>query len=613
MFFVISGYLISGIIFRDGERSGFLAHFYGSRVRRIFPALCVVLFATLAMGWAVLLPDEFRLLGKHIFAGSAFVSNFALAREADYFDVAADLKPLLHLWSLGIEEQFYFVWPALVILAVRWRWNVSAVIAAVLIVSLAIDIAFVGSHPIRVFYWPVTRFWELLAGATLAWAEFKRSRPLIEGAKASGLSMFGLALVCLGVFYYDRSMSYPGWRALAPVLGASMMIAAGPTALVNRHILSLRPMIFVGLISYPLYLWHWPLFSFARIMESGDPDPVFIPIATVLSVVLAWLTYQFVEKPIRRRPVALPNALKLSGALGVIACSGLFVFLHGAPPTPLGPAYVSSVSNTGPWWDGVKRSCEGVIATTTSNDFCIVSKHQDANAPVDLVIGDSHSYAFGQGLAVTGLGAQNLVLVSRAGCPPFLSVERYESGRRRACDFDQIINKFAGRKIRNLVLIARYSFYATGDGYRADGGLQPGIVAIQSKDHSEGDYPSILAEGLARTLNEVKAQKITILLQAPELGFDIKSCQDTRPVRLRSHVRTPCAIPRSDVEERQNSYKPLFLKVLNGFPNVNVIDPMDSLCDSKWCYGMIGSQVLYVDDNHVSSIGATKVLSSFPH
>ncbi|MFO0456883.1 MAG: acyltransferase family protein, partial [Alphaproteobacteria bacterium] len=265
IFFVISGYLISSIILRDLHAGEFsFAGFYARRIRRIFPALALVMFAVLAFGYFALLADEYMQLGKHVGAGAAFLSNVVLWREAGYFDNASETKPLLHLWSLAVEEQFYILWPALLYLCWRWRCSTLAVLLTVTALSFAANLASLRYDLSLAFYSPFTRFWELSAGAVLAYLNVTRPlmlRPNLQNA----MSWLGLALILAACFGLRKSLSFPGFWALLPVVGACLMIAAGAAAPVNRWLLARPWMVGIGLISYPLYLWHWPLLSLARI------------------------------------------------------------------------------------------------------------------------------------------------------------------------------------------------------------------------------------------------------------------------------------------------------------------------------------------------------------
>ena len=296
VFFVISGYLISSILLKELAEGRFsLANFYGRRIRRIFPALAVCLVAVLAFGFIYLLPLELAQLGKHVFFGAAFLSNIAIWSEAGYFDVASTLKPLLHLWSLGIEEQFYIAWPALLWLIVRVR-AVGLLLAVMFLASFSINIWLSTASVVDDFFLPIARFWELLAGAGLAYS----NQIVLAPSVRSWISFGGSAALLIAAALFTTELPFPGWLALLPVAGALALIVAGPEAIVNRTILSNRAAVFVGLISYPLYLWHWPLISYAYIFRYGDkPTPLMATGLVAVSFFLAWATYRFIEYPVR--------------------------------------------------------------------------------------------------------------------------------------------------------------------------------------------------------------------------------------------------------------------------------------------------------------------------
>ena len=329
VFFVISGYLISGIILSAIAKGRFTyANFYARRIRRIFPSLAVVLIAVLAAGWFLLYADEYARLGKHAAAGAAFASNFSFWRESSYFDVAAELKPLQHLWSLGVEEQFYLVWPVLLVFASRWKRGPLAIIVLIGTASFLLAIWTVRIDRTAAFYAPWNRFWELLAGAALASIEADAAldawlRGLFaRSSRAHLASIAGLAAVAAGVVLIDSSRVFPGLWVLLPVTGTALLIVAGPRAVVNLSVLSRSPVVFIGLISYPLYLWHWPLLSFARIVEGGIPSPAFRATLLAAGVVLSWATYRVIERPIRFGPrgrVAVPALAVVITAVCAVA------------------------------------------------------------------------------------------------------------------------------------------------------------------------------------------------------------------------------------------------------------------------------------------------------
>lgn len=345
IFFVISGFLISTIIFTSLERDSFsFVDFFSRRIRRIFPALLVVLVTCYAFGWFVLLADEYKQLGKHIAGGAGFVSNFVLWKESGYFDAAAETKPLLHLWSLGIEEQFYIVWPLLLWAAWKRKFNLFTIALVLVLVSFGLNLSKVRVNGVAAFYSPQTRFWELLAGALLAYVAHRNVKmparlqaaletllgrivsarpPAAAGRTLKNLqSVLGALLVALGLFFITKEKAFPGAWAMLPVLGAVLIIAAGAHSWLNRVVLSNPVMVWFGIISFPLYLWHWPLLSFARIVEGGAPAGSTRIAAVLIAIALAWLTYKLVEHPLRfgksnrTKVYVLASTMAVCGSIG---------------------------------------------------------------------------------------------------------------------------------------------------------------------------------------------------------------------------------------------------------------------------------------------------------
>jgi peptidoglycan/LPS O-acetylase OafA/YrhL len=296
VFFVISGFLITGIVARElGEARFNLFNFYVRRIRRIFPALLVVLAASLVLGWLFLLPALYAQLGVDTFASAGFLANIALLLQSGYFDVASARKPLLHLWSLGIEEQFYLAWPLILTWAALRKMSIIAVATTLGIASFILNVALIGSQPAAAFYLPFTRAFELLLGAVLAcsWDRVNQSR------RTSDVRAWaGVATIAAGAGLLDSHSAFPGWWALLPVAGTAMLLAS-PQAWICRVVLASPPLVWIGLISYPLYLWHWPLLVFGAAIKFQSLTLIERELILLLSTVLAWATYAFIEKPIR--------------------------------------------------------------------------------------------------------------------------------------------------------------------------------------------------------------------------------------------------------------------------------------------------------------------------
>lgn len=439
IFFVISGFLISTIIFENLDRGTFsFAEFYARRVKRIFPALSLVLIACLAVGWLLLLADEYRQLGKHIAAGAGFVSNLVLWSEAGYFDNAAETKPLLHLWSLGIEEQFYIVWPLLAWFAWKRRFNLVVITVAVALSSFALNAFEVKRDAVATFYSPQTRFWELLCGSLLAWytlygkgrvagalgAPRAPQAATVPNGEARGdwqrdaVAFVGLALLAFGLLVIDRHFAFPGGWALVPVAAAVLLIAAGPHAWVNRLVLSNRVAVWFGLISFPLYLWHWPLLAFPRVVEAALPDRTIRLLAVALAIACAWLTYKWVERPLRfgtrgaRKVAVLATTMTALGAFGLALLQ-----VDGLARTRLAGAVDPEVVKAmGDWefpGDLRKANVDGLEIYLSGTQ-----------PPEAVLFGDSHIEQYGPRVAALAKQGQakSVAIVTGEGCPPIPGV-----------------------------------------------------------------------------------------------------------------------------------------------------------------------------------------------
>ena len=321
IFFVISGYLISTIIFENLEKNRFsFLDFYSRRIRRIFPALILVLSFCFLMGWFLLTPKEFDQVGQHLVGGVGFISNFIFWKNSGYFDNLAELKPLLHLWSLGIEEQFYIIWPILLWLAWRVGIRFITITIGLLAFSFLFNIFEVNQDLVADFYNPISRFWELLIGATLAYSVLY-NKSVTEYLKPyqNIASCFGFLLIFITACILNKVSLFPGWWAVMPTIGTALIILS-TSGFLNRTVLSSRFMVWCGLISFPLYLWHWPILSFLRIIWGSTPPVLFRVYAVCFGVFFSWLTYRYIERPIRYgrhiKTILLVIMMLLVGTLG---------------------------------------------------------------------------------------------------------------------------------------------------------------------------------------------------------------------------------------------------------------------------------------------------------
>lgn len=518
IFFVISGYLITDIIFRRILARNFsIIDFYQRRIRRIFPALILVTFVTFGVGWFVLTPKDFQSLGTNIAGGAVFMQNIVLLGQVGYFDIEASRKPLLHLWSLGIEEQYYIAWPLMLLLVRRWGLNAVTLTIVLMVGSFILGLTTLKKSVDLAFYLPFTRAWELMVGSALSlwlitvddvaishWLskEFQRLAARIEsglqqvvwapGADRQGhLVQDGFALVAVaGIVFavcrFDPHTPYPGSFALVPVLAAALLILTSG-AWINRYLLSSGVMVFVGIISYPLYLWHFPLMAYARIVSDEGVSNLKMATVVATSVVLAWLTYQYVERPIRygrsRNPakiVALIGGMATVGILGLIAdmTQGLPVRI----PTSIRPFMLTGEETSAYWRRGSCLLLPDQSAADFSDDCS-----GDKRRPLLFTWGDSYAAALYPGLEhFSGPRGYSVAEYTASACPPLIG---YEHPERRFC---KGINDYVLRRITDL---------------------RPEVVILHSTwSYGEGD----LEKGLKETVSRLRALKIKrIVLLGP--------------------------------------------------------------------------------------------------
>ena len=457
VFFVISGFLISKILFAEITEGSFsIATFYGRRIRRIFPALSVCLAAVLGYGFVSLMPFELARLGKHVFFGAGFLSNIALWSETGYFDAAATSKPLLHLWSLGIEEQFYILWPALLWIAFRMKANVARMMMVLFLASFAFNVVLAGTNIAADFYLPVSRFWELLAGAGLAW----QGQISLKPEARSRISLAGFAGLLTSVAFFTPELRFPGWLALLPVAGAMAIIQAGPEATVNRTVLSKPAVVFVGLISYPLYLWHWPLISFAYVMRAGKPPtPLMATALLAASFLLAWATYRFIEFPVRHgRQHRQALTWIVVACVVTLGAGGLVTWTRSGFPERFAGLDMRKISEAK--LDPPFQPTKGM--DVSDHDHTFVTHLGEGERKVAFG-GDSLLFHYGprvQQLADEGRLAANTYFVSAGSCAPVPGVIQQDYFAHCANLPGLLVDLVRRERVQSVVLGASWSGYS---------------------------------------------------------------------------------------------------------------------------------------------------------
>ena len=579
IFFVISGFLITTILLQSLAAGDFsYRDFYARRIRRIFPALVLVLLATLAFGWYVLLPGEFSQLGKQTTGGAAFFANLVFLGEAGYFDATAETKPLLHLWSLGIEEQFYIFWPLLLGLAWRKRWPILRVTLAVATVSFLVNVLTVQPHRAAAFYSPLSRAWELMAGGLLAVMQLQAAAAAGQGQAGGRVwkkhlqSIVGIALIVLGLFMTRSTKAFPGWWALLPVLGAASCIAAGPGGVLNKYLLSNRVMVWIGLISYPLYLWHWPLLSYARIVTGGEPPLQLRVVLVVASIVLAWATYRFLERFVKLH-LSLAMLRGLAGAGAALALTGVIVFLGTPTPRHDSPALqaVADATREDNYYDGFEEAALG-------DQFVYRAGSGKRNV---LLIGDSHVEQYApRALELVRTQpdkARTIYFATKGSCPP---VPGLFSGLDTGCDERRtaVLELALKPEIDSVVLGACWSCYFTG----------AGPTVNYFVDDRKAVHPFIGGDGIEqslRSLGEVlkrlSAVKPVYLVLGNPVGMDFDPLRQIEGSRLglmtaeSGQLRAPMPQDQAQFNAR--------LKQVAEANGARVIEPFVSLCAGGEC------------------------------
>ena len=577
VFFVISGYLITALIIQDFGRGGFsIWQFYARRIRRIFPALLVMLGVVWVLGYALLMPGELRMLGQSLVYSAYFANNFLLFGQAGYFDTAAELKPLLHLWSLAVEEQFYIVWPWLLWMAIWLRPGGKWLPLGLALASLIGCVIVTPNHPSAAFFLPHLRGWELLVGAIVA-LHGRRLRQILvlrSPCVADSLGFLGFFLIIWAYVCINGGQPFPGWRAIFPVLGAALVILAEPSSWFGRRCLAAQPVVAVGLISYPLYLWHWPLFSFARILY-GDLSIGLLLVLILLALLLAWVTFRYLETPFRRSPNPILRAswFPLVGLLMLLVIGGLGDMTRSAKGFP---GRIDGDTWQGLNWTESQVSDQSCLSELqVKGNYC--QRYQTSPITYAL-IGDSHANHFFPGLsAVVARQGGNLLQI--AG-PVALGADPNWS---------------------NLAwLIARPE-------------VKTVFIAYHHGRLFQNDNP--FAGSVEQMLVQLfKAGKqVYFVIDNPEFDFDPRLCTERPPIArwlgAGDNAAKICTESREFMRRKRTQYEKYFAKLAGSYPKLQFIDTFAALCDERECSSIDGKNLLFRDRHHLTIIGSEKAFS----
>jgi peptidoglycan/LPS O-acetylase OafA/YrhL len=599
VFFVISGYLISGLILPQIESGTFsFTQFYVRRINRIFPALVLILAASFAIGWVILVPGEFRQLGTHIVGGSTFSSNFILWREAGYFD--SPDKPLLHLWSLAVEEQFYLIWPAVALFVWKRRLSVRWTVVLLITVSFALNAwAVMSSRGTAAFYSPAMRFWEIMAGALLVHAEINSRRDDKEPGSLAArnvLSLIGVGLLVVAFVELTRDTAWPGWWAALPVVGTILLIAAGKDALINRHIMSNRAVVYVGLISYPLYLWHWPLIVMARMVNARPLSVTRMSAVVATSFVLAILTYHVIERPIRFGSRKTRSAKILLVALAIVGLVG-FAAQRGVVRPRISGNSVARIDSAIHDW-----TYPGESGLDAEGRLIVRTIPGDTTRKI-IFLGDSHGEQYWPRmveLARLARGTQpEIDFITYGGCTPFPNAERNGLDGNRGPFRCQAYHRQAlGAANGSRVVAVVYSFWWEAnfnyDRYLPD---YPGKPPLRST----GPDSLVVFQALRDEIQHLRnaGKSIFVVLSNPQsVAFNPTSLLPGR-LPIKSKYNPVKSIPRRGHEDFA-AFTNAHLRDVAAATGSVLINPADYLCTETECATVDpNGDPIYKDGNHM--------------
>lgn len=608
IFFVISGFLIGGLLWSELNQTGRvrLDQFFLRRIRRLAPAYFVMAISCLVVGWFVFLPFEFQELGKELIASTVYLSNVYFYLSAGYFDTAADEKLLLHTWSLAVEEQFYIILPLFLLLLRNVRKWLPIILVALALVSLVACVRVTYLSQPAAFYLFPFRAWELLAGVCLAIFGHRYGwkwsfHPLV--------SWIGLMLIVGSVTLTPSEESFPGIWALAPVLGAVLIIGNGKNANPVNGALRHPVLVFIGLISYSLYLWHWPVIVVAKYYSGEELSLLVRALLIGVSVILAWASLRFVEKPVRfgnLKPMAL-----LAGAAGAS-----MITLGGGAAIYLGDGVVErfphevrthiEASQDFRWDTPTCRISERYAFPGST--VCHIGPEGD---PEVLIWGDSHVVALSAGLeaAARSAGVPTLV-VWQLGCAPVFGLGKDESFQPeledRKCETANMSLQQGLEELpdfKAVLLVSRWAYHIEGRGVGLDAEtttkLFPAIDGL-----SANDQPQLFAKAIYSTIVELekRSERVFVLEHPPEIS-NYLSYFLARDTALRGmddgELLARTLVHSEDLEQRMYNTNQALKPVL-GRPSVTLLETWPEFCRGTICSAMKDGKAAYHDNNHVT-------------
>lgn len=609
IFFVISGYLITSIIIKESRSETFsFARFYERRARRILPALYFMMVIVLLVTWFIQVPSDMLKTVKTAVWALFFSSNIYFWRTTDYFSSDSDFEFLLHTWSLGVEEQFYFLFPIVLLLLIKKFRLLITLCIVVTVFSFLLSVYATYNYEWASYYLLPSRGWQLAVGALLA---IYPAQHILSVRVGNAIALLAVTLLMVAAFLFDKNTRFPGAAALLPTLGAAILIYLGrscPSNIMSRF-LSYSPLVFVGLISYSLYLWHWPVFAFLRNYEASVDLPLLLSLAGLaFSFVMAYLSWKFIERPFRNREkMSLRKVCLVLGSSSIaLVAFCLWVIVQQGVPSRIDPDVVrlSSVSNSTILGDVcLNKKSEHL----NKGDICFVGEM--ANEKVSVALwGDSHLGALKSTLSsMLEEEGKKAAFLGKIGCPPLPGVLKTSISDGVDClDFnDSVLNYIQSTgSIKTVLLHARWPLSVEGTRYLTEQGPKYELKYEGQTGLSNAEIVSLSLHQLVSQL-VAKDKNVIIVSAVPEVGYQVPKVMANNLFWRKNFDIRPQS---SQVKERQASTIAILKSIDAKFPSVSVIYPENRLCSEEVCRISEDGKPLYFDDDHLSDQGAEIVL-----
>ena len=617
VFFVISGYLITTKIMQEIRADRFsLLTFYEQRIRRIIPALFTVIIFSLLVGAWLFDSSSYKNLGESAVATTLSLANVLFLSQTGYFDTPSTLKPFLHTWSLSIEEQFYLFLPLLLVFLMRFaKRKIFAILTFLGLISLGFSTYILRDNPNASFFLLQYRAWELLIGSLLALKSFK-IKPFLH----QFLSLSGIAMIFFSIIIYSEETLFPGIAAGAPVIGAALIIYSGIDGkpFVSK-LLSTRPFVFIGKISYSLYLWHWPFIVFGKYYLIRDINVVDIIIWLLLTFLISTLSWKFIETPFRVKSfLERPRIFVFAGSTIAFALAfGFSVYLGDGLPSRFLENKMSMPSRSE--WDSEYNNWQACFAGDGDDfDFSKIAElcslgASHKNPPSFILWGDSHAEALASSVDLSASRAGITgYLISGSGCPPLGDINVSALPYCHEYNIKVIDYIKAHPEIKTIIITGRWAMYADGSRYKAEEGVSSTLLDMRSDADEINTNASLFKVGVQRMIATLSTLKrdIVIVSSVPEVGYQVPSSHFIA-LRTGRNINEIIAPTMEEYLIRNEKVIPVFETAQNDAANVELVSPSKLLCNKEICKVIEKSTPLYRDDDHLSTFGAHYISGLF--